>query len=261
MNRRRLLRVAAAAALWPVASCGPRPSQVAGPRDGGELDVDVPRPSPGSEVGPGGPQPPQVAPAPDPPAAPAEDRTRTLTVRCRDELGLTPARAGGRPHAITHVIVHHTGVPLGDADDEVPARLRAHQRRHLEAGWVDLAYHLAVDRRGEVYALRDRAVAGDTATAYDPTGALLLVCEGDYTTDDPSDVQIGRLAELVADAGRRHGVPPAAVTGHRDHVATACPGDRLQARLGEIRSRATALLSAEVTFTLRCADGRPLPGT
>lgn len=265
MNRRRLLRAAAAAALWPVTACGPRTAddgQVgAGPAprpSDGEVPPAVPDAS-GSPT-PGAPGAP-VPEAPTPPAPPPPDVASVpLTVRCRDEVGLLPARAGGRPHTITHVVMHHTGVPLGDADAEVPARLRRHQRRHLEAGWIDLAYHLAVDRRGEVYELRDRHLVGDTATAYDPTGALLLVCEGDYTTDEPSEVQLERLAELVADAGRRHGVPPTAVTGHRDHVATACPGDRLQARLDQVRARAATLLADGPPTALRCADGRPLPG-
>ena len=38
------------------------------------------------------------------------------------------------------------------------------------AVFIDIAYHIGVDRDGNLYELRDTAIAGDTDTKYDPTG-------------------------------------------------------------------------------------------
>ena len=77
--------------------------------------------------------------------------------------------------------IHHTAAVLGD-NANAPARLLQHQRYHQEKqGWIDIAYHLSVDRRGNIYELREPTLVGDTATRYDPTGHFLVVCEGDST--------------------------------------------------------------------------------
>ena len=60
--------------------------------------------------------------------------------------------------------LHHTAVVLGD-NRYAPARLRQHQRFHQdERGWIDIAYHVGVDRNGNIYELRTPELAGDTAT-------------------------------------------------------------------------------------------------
>ena len=60
--------------------------------------------------------------------------------------------------------IHHSAVALPD-NREIIARLQQHQRFHQDdKGWVDIAYHVAVDRDGNIFELRDTAIAGDTAT-------------------------------------------------------------------------------------------------
>lgn len=268
MHRRALLRRSVGALAMLAVGCRPSPqapgSSPAEPRPGARGPRRDP-PQPPASAAPRGADPaPRQDPTGDPqaggPEPPSADGAaprprRTVPVICRDALGLAGAAAGAQPHTISRVTLHHTGVPLDGADGRVPARLRAHQASHQARGWADVAYHLAVDRSGHVYELRDVGSAGDTATDYDPTGHLLIVCEGDYGRDEPSEVQLERLAELVAHAAQRHGVPVGSLSGHRDHAATACPGDALQARLAELRTRAGALADeVDVVLEAVCGD-------
>ncbi|MBW3621592.1 MAG: peptidoglycan recognition protein family protein [Actinobacteria bacterium] len=149
--------------------------------------------------------------------------------------------------------VHHTAVPLR-SDADAPGRLRQHQRFHRSQGWPDIAYHLGVDRQGNVYELRPTTARGDTFTDYDPAGHLLLLAEGDFDQQQPSDEQLEGLARLMAWGAVTHGLPIDATGGHRDHASTACPGDALYARLPELRRRATELAAGEVTTRSVCGD-------
>ena len=81
------------------------------------------------------------------PRASAEESAATALL-CRDAWGARPALPGGRPHTISRMTIHHTEVVLGD-NSLITSRLRAHQRFHQDVrGWVDIAYHYAVDRNG-----------------------------------------------------------------------------------------------------------------
>jgi hypothetical protein len=165
-----------------------------------------------------------------------------IEVVCRDALGLVAASAGGRPHAPSRMTLHHTAVPL-DRVADAPGRLRGHQRFHQQQGWSDIAYHYAVDLAGNAYELRDPSLAGDTFTDYDPAGHWLVVCEGDYDRQQPTDAMLETVAALFADAATTHGIEVATLGGHRDHAATSCPGDALHARLGPLRTRVTELVA------------------
>jgi hypothetical protein len=122
--------------------------------------------------------------------------------------------------------VHHTAALL-EANDQAPARIRGHQRFHIERGWPDLAYHFMVDARGNVYEGRPVDAVGDTGTEYDPTGHFLVCCEGNFDEQDVPDAQLASLAAVLAWAAVAHGVSADTISGHRDWAATSCPGDRL----------------------------------
>ena len=58
--------------------------------------------------------------------------------------------------------IHHSAVAPPRQHDIV-AGFQQHQRYHQDdKGWVDIAYHYAVDRNGNIL-MRDTAIAGDTA--------------------------------------------------------------------------------------------------
>jgi hypothetical protein len=168
-------------------------------------------------------------------------------VLCRNAWGAAPARPGGTIHTLTSMTVHHTEVMLGD-NASAPARLRQHQRYHQDAqGWIDIAYHLSVDRNGNIYQLRNPGMVGDTATSYDPTGHFLVVCEGDFDKEEVTEAQLNGAAVAFAWSAQQYGIPTDTLAGHRDLSAdTTCPGTDLYAHVtsGDLKDRVDRILAA-----------------
>jgi hypothetical protein len=142
--------------------------------------------------------------------------------------------------------IHHTAVFLGD-NRNIVERLRQHQRFHQdERGWVDIAYHIGIDRMGNIYELRSTDIAGDTATNYDPSGHFLVLCEGDFEQEAVTEAQLHGTALAFAWAAQRFGISPDTLAGHRDvSHDTACPGANLYAYVtsGELNRRIESLLA------------------
>src|ERR1700739_4700380 len=118
-----------------------------------------------------GPTPPS-APSPAVTSATSARTSASLTTTtsalllCRDAWGARPAGSGGRRHTITRMTLHHQPGVLGD-NGNAPGHLRQDQRYHqAQLGWIDIAYHVGVDRNGNIYELRSTEIAGDTATDY-----------------------------------------------------------------------------------------------
>ncbi len=159
---------------------------------------------------------------------------------CRDAWGARPPLPGGRPHTITRMTIHHTEVVLGD-NSNITSRLRQHQRYHqIDKGWVDIAYHVGVDRDGNIFELRRTGIAGDTATDYDTTGHFLVVCEGDFNVEQISEAQLDGAARAFAWATQEFGITSSTLAGHRQLAAeTSCPGANLQSHVvsGDLRGR------------------------
>ena len=129
-------------------------------------------------------------------------------------------------HTIDRITVHHTAVTL-ETNTLAPARLRQHQEFHQSRGWPDLAYHFMIDAEGNVYEGRPVDAVGDTGTNYDPTGHLLICCEGNFDEQELPASQYESLVRMVAWGAAEYRVDPGEVRGHRDVAATSCPGDEL----------------------------------
>ncbi|UMB68206.1 N-acetylmuramoyl-L-alanine amidase [Mycobacterium paraterrae] len=165
---------------------------------------------------------------------------------CRDAWGARPARPGGKHHTITRMTLHHEAVALGD-NRNAPERLRQDQRYHQDQkGWIDIAYHVAVDRNGNLYELRSTDLAGDTATDYDTTGHFLVLCEGDFDREPVSEAQLRGTALAFAWAAQQFRIKSDTLAGHRDFAQTSCPGANLYAHVasGDLKHRIDALLAA-----------------
>jgi hypothetical protein len=166
---------------------------------------------------------------------------------CRQAWGALPPRPGGTPHTPDFMTIHHTAVVLGD-NANAPSRLRAHQHYHQDTqGWIDIAYHFSVDRKGNIYQLRDPNLVGDTATSYDPTGHFLVVCEGNFDEEAVSEEQLDSAALVFAWAAQQFGISTEKLAGHRDASSdTSCPGADLYRRVtsGDLRGRVERELAA-----------------
>ena len=144
------------------------------------------------------------------------------------------ASRGGR--GITRIIVHHwAGTAGGDSrlqnpnadvsanyilysDGTLIGQVPEEYRAWTSGSWEVDSYSITVE-------VQNSGVGGDWPVA---------------------DAAINKLTQLIADLGRRYGWGSisfgAQVRGHREFVATACPGPYLWARLPEIAANANAQL-------------------
>jgi hypothetical protein len=162
---------------------------------------------------------------------------------------------------VSGLMVHHTGALLTD-NRRAPDRFASFQADHQRRGWVDVAYHVGVDRNGHLYELRDPGVAGDTATQYDPAGWFLVVADGNFEEQDPTDAQLAGLVAALAWGAQRWGLDPDGIVGHRDRALTACPGRALHVRVADgslARAVADLVAAGGVELTRTCgAEGDAL---
>lgn len=165
-------------------------------------------------------------------------RSRRVEMICRKAWGAAKPRGEFERHRLKRLTVHHSAVLLTDNRD-APAHFRSHQRSHQARGWPDIAYHVLVDRNGNVYEGRPMSAIPDTATDYDPRGHFTVMCEGNFQEQRPSSAQVDALVDVFTWASERFHVAPRTIAGHREYAHTACPGDSLDRLIadGEIRRR------------------------
>jgi hypothetical protein len=178
-----------------------------------------------------------------------------IPVICRAAWGALAAAGVFTSHQIDQITVHHTAVLL-DHNADAPGRVRQHQSYHQSLGWPDLAYHYMIDADGNVYEGRPVDAVGDTATQYDPTGHLLVCCEGNFDEQDVPQAQYETLVRMVAWGCGEFGVDPASVRGHRDVASTSCPGDNLYAHIasGGITDDVSSLAGDALQVELVCGE-------
>ena len=151
-------------------------------------------------------------------------------------------------------LVHHTAGSSSYRPEESAAIVRGIELYHVKAnGWNDIGYNFLVDRYGQVFEGRgggmQRNVIGAHAAGFN-TGSVGVAVLGTYSAKAPTASAEDALGALLAwrlDVGHvdpassamiSSGVSPAylrAISGHRDAGSTACPGNALYARLGQLR--------------------------
>lgn len=149
-------------------------------------------------------------------------------VRSREAWGATPPVQPYVPQTPKGVSLHHTGAYWGGWPGP-EQYLRNIQAFHTgpQREWEDIAYHYLVDLDGVVWAGRPPTVRGNPSIYYDPTGLVLISFLGDYGVQAPTDIQLDAAAGTAAWLMKRYTIPPTALSGHRDHAPTSCPGDNL----------------------------------
>ena len=179
--------------------------------------------------------------------------------------GLSPVGPIAAEPDVRYLLVHHSVDPGNDyGEGDVPAILRQFFRFHTSAakGWPDIAYNFLVDRFGRVWEGRAGSLAGPVAG--DATGGnqgfdQLCCFVGNHQVGEPTADAFAAMGGLLGSLARRHAIPLVAgatatftsrgsdrhppgtvvttptVAGHRDMSRTQCPGDKVFARLAELR--------------------------
>jgi len=112
------------------------------------------------------------------------------------------------------VIIHHT------ASADVPAST-IHQW-HLNQGWSGIGYHFVIRANGLIERGRPELAIGAHAGSAGNGDSIGIVLTGNFETGKPTAAQMESLASLIKDLRGRYG--NLAVIGHKDVMATACPG-------------------------------------
>lgn len=132
------------------------------------------------------------------------------------------------------IVVHHTGNPVNDdlSAEEIHAS-------HKANGWAGIGYHYVVRKDGRIERGRPHWTTGAHAYRENWHTIGIHVC-GNFEMGKPTVAQIEALAMLVGTVAHDYGLPIDArhVVGHRDLMATACPGTGLYEKLRDVRGKA-----------------------
>jgi hypothetical protein len=163
----------------------------------------------------------------------------------RKEWKANPPVAEMKKHTAQFITIHHT------ATKQKPTVSLAEKLRNLQKfsqnegkltsgkvkpPWPDVPYHFYIACDGNIGEARDLNYVGDTNTEYDPTGHLLIVLEGSFGEEQPTEAQMKATQQLVNWLARSYRIASDKIGTHKDYAKTACPGKNLQSRLPEIRT-------------------------
>ncbi len=162
----------------------------------------------------------------------------------RAEWKAKPPVGQMKAHTPRYITIHHTAtkkkptVPLAEKLRNLQ-NFSQHEDK-LDTGkikppWLDVPYHFYIAAGGEIGEARDLHFAGDTNTEYDPTGHLLVVLEGNFEEEEPTDAQIKSTIALVAWLSQTYRIPAEKIATHKDYARTACPGKNLYLLVPKIR--------------------------
>ncbi|TDD83062.1 N-acetylmuramoyl-L-alanine amidase [Actinomadura darangshiensis] len=147
-----------------------------------------------------------------------------------------------------HLIVHHMAFPNSTdySLDHAFQLSRDCQDLHMDTnGWDDTGQQLTISRGGHVMEGRNRSLEAigqganvmGAQTANHNGHTLGIENEGTYITELPTAALWSALVQTLAWLCDVYGLDPhAAIAGHRDYVATQCPGDALYAELPRLRN-------------------------
>ena len=220
-----------------------------------------------------------TSPAPTSSAGAAVAATPEPPVVSRDGWGADPAYMTWAPqfYATRKLVVHHTDTS-DDYQDRAgaEAQIRSIYYYHsVTQTWGDIGYNFLIDKFGTIYEGRySRDYAGANPTGDDPTGkgvtgahtsgwnsgTVGIALLGTLTTHDATPAARDALERLLAWEAGRNGIAPEAtqsfvnpvsgasittpnIAGHRDYVATACPGDTFYPTLPTIRHDVALMVS------------------
>ena len=132
------------------------------------------------------------------------------------------------------IVIHHTGNP---EDDDLSAE-EIHES-HLAQGWAGIGYHFVIRKDGTIEQGRPIDTIGAHAYGANSHTIGIHVC-GNFELAYPTQAQVESLSYLVGWVAEQYNIPPdyMHVVGHRDLMATACPGENLYNLLQTVRGKA-----------------------
>ena len=147
------------------------------------------------------------------PKKPGATQPITPNILSRVAWGANAPVGEMKTHKISRFTIHHTAT-LQKPERSLAEKMLALQKFSQNPGtlgngkakpaWPDVPYHFYIDCHGGIAEGREWQFVGDTNTAYDPTGHLLVVLEGNFEEEQPTELQMelargARLLEAAPD--------------------------------------------------------------
>lgn len=126
----------------------------------------------------------------------------------------------------TERIIFHHSATKGDVDAKT-----VHQW-HLNNGWKGIGYQYLIRTSGLIEIGRPEWVIGSHSGAAGNSNGIGICVAGNFMTNKLTDQQYQACVDIAKDIFSRYGV--LLIQGHRDVMATACPGTNFP--LDQIRS-------------------------
>ena len=159
------------------------------------------------------------------------------------------------------IIIHHTATPNSTdySQGHAYALARSIQNWHMDNnGWSDTGQNFTVSRGGYIMEGRHTSLShltsgnGFVTSAHCPgqnTTGVGIENEGTYTSALPNTVLWDKLVDLCAYICQQYGISSSAIYGHRDFIATQCPGDAFYAKLPDLKAAVAAKLNPPATWS------------
>ena len=132
------------------------------------------------------------------------------------------------------IVIHHTGNQ--NDDDLSAAEIDA---SHKAQGWTCIGYHYVIRKDGTVEQGRPHWTVGAHAYMENSHTIGIHVC-GNFEIGEPTDAQIESTAMLLANICMDYGlsIDRDHIVGHRELMATACPGEYLYEMMDTVVGKA-----------------------
>ncbi len=161
------------------------------------------------------------------------------------ETGLAPAREMTPMTEVRGIVIHHTGSHDIDASAEQIYGWHVNENK-----WAHIGYHKIFRKGGDVERGRPEEYQGAHCPGAN-SFSLGYHVSGSFGGQLPTDAQLQSIVAAAADDCEKYGFDPQGVlpngkpviSGHRDWLATECPGDMLYAILPQIRQQVAEALA------------------
>lgn len=132
------------------------------------------------------------------------------------------------------IVIHHTGNAVDD--DLSAAEIDA---SHKGQGWTCIGYHYVIRKDGTVEVARPHWTVGAHAYGHNSHTIGIHVC-GNFEEAEPTAAQIESTAMLLANLCADYGlsIDRDTIVGHRELMATACPGRNLYEMMDTVVGKA-----------------------
>jgi len=176
--------------------------------------------------------------------------------------GLAPPNYDRVFTEVKHCIIHHAAG--SNTETDYTAVVRSYYILHTETnGWSDIGYNYLIAQDGTIFKGRDPGTGEQDnvrgAHFCGKNSNTMGICVlGNYMEVDVPQAALNSLINLLSWKLNKDGLNPygtsfhvdrdlGTIAGHRNGCSTACPGDHLYSRIGEIKQQVTDSLANCVT--------------